>query len=148
MRADAIVELSDGSSRATATAGLPVIRAALEPIAGERFAGARLVAFAGIGRPEKFFAMLRKLGAELAETRPFPDHYRYRAADIAGLRRAADKGRAGLVTTAKDIVRLAPAARAGIDVLAVRIRWLDPMALAGLCAPIAAAANRHDKPGC
>ena len=79
------------------------------PVAGERLAGARLLAFAGIGRPEKFFATLRALGAELVGTRAFPDHHPYRAGEIDRLLRDAERAQARLVTTAKDIVRVPPA---------------------------------------
>ena len=106
-----------------------MLRATLEPQDGERFASARLIAFAGIGRPEKFFAALRRLGAELVIAQPFADHHRYREAEIARLRDGAAREDAQLVTTAKDWVRLPPSWRAGIEVLEVAIRWQDPAAL-------------------
>ena len=56
--------------------------AALRPVGGERFAGERLLAFAGIGRPEKFFATMRGLKSELVETRSFPDHHPFRAGEV------------------------------------------------------------------
>jgi tetraacyldisaccharide 4'-kinase len=119
------------------TAGaLPVLRAVLAPVAGERFVGSRLLAFAGIGRPEKFFATLRSLGAVLVDTRSFPDHYPYQCAHIERLRREADRTQARLVTTAKDIVRVPPANRSGIEVLEVEIRWANPTALHDLLRPI------------
>ena len=136
-RADAIVLLdadvqpcglqSLGIGRA-----LPVLHAVLRPVAGERLAGARLLAFAGIGRPEKFFTTLRALGAELVGTRAFPDHHRYRAGQIDRLLRAAERASARLVTTAKDIVRVPPQMRTTIEVLEVEIRWADPAALVEL----------------
>jgi tetraacyldisaccharide 4'-kinase len=106
------------------------------PVAGERFAGMRLVAFAGIGRPQKFFATLRRLGAQLVEMRAFPDHYRYRERDIAALRGAAARLESQLVTTAKDIVRVPSAERDGIEVLEIVIRWREPEKLARLMQPI------------
>ena len=140
-RADAVVLLTtqgEGSRHSPIALDdrATTIPAVLAPVAGERFAGMRVLAFAGIGRPEKFFAMLRGLGANLAGTSPFPDHHRFSAAEIARLRRAADDAGASLVTTAKDIVRIAPEMRDGIAVLAVEIRWPDPMALDRLLAPI------------
>jgi tetraacyldisaccharide 4'-kinase len=105
---------------------LPVIHAALEPIAGERLAGARLLAFAGIGRPVKFFATLEGLGATLVDTRSLPDHHSFRAGEIDELRRTAERARARLITTPKDIVRVPAEMRAGIEVLEVEIRWRDP----------------------
>jgi tetraacyldisaccharide 4'-kinase len=108
---------------------LPVLHAVLRPVAGERFAGARLLAFAGIGRPQKFFLTLQSLGAELVGTRPFPDHHPFRAGEIDRLLRTAERAQARLVTTAKDIVRVPAAMRAAIEVLDVEIDWADPAAL-------------------
>jgi tetraacyldisaccharide 4'-kinase len=114
----------------------PVLPALIAPIAGERLAGMRLFAFAGIGRPEKFFATLRGLGAEVIKTHAFPDHHRFRAREIAALRRAAERARSRLVTTAKDIVRLPPAERYDIEVLEIEILWRKPEPLARLLTPI------------
>ena len=112
------------------------MHAVLRPVAGERLAGERLLAFAGIGRPEKFFATLREFGAELVGTRSFPDHHPYRAGEIDQLLRAAERARARLITTAKDIVRVPPPMRAAIEVLEVEIRWADPAALVELLRPV------------
>jgi tetraacyldisaccharide-1-P 4'-kinase/lauroyl/myristoyl acyltransferase len=66
--------------------------------------GKPLFAFAGLADNEQFFASLRESGLQLTGTKGFPDHHRYTAADLAGLRR--DAGRATLVTTEKDAVKL------------------------------------------
>ena len=100
-------------------------------------AGERVLAFAGIGRPEKFFATLRELGAELVETRSFPDHHPFRAGEIDELLRAAERARACLITTAKDIVRVPAEKRAAIEVLEVEISWHDPDALHELLRSVA-----------
>ena len=104
--------------------GMRVIRASLAPNADDLAdLPPRLLAFAGIGRPDKFFATLAEAGHSPLETRAFADHRPYTDADIAALRaRAAELG-AGLVTTAKDFVRLPVAWRAGIEVLRVGLRW-------------------------
>ena len=68
--------------------------------------GRRLFAFAGIGRPEKFFATLRSAGLDMAEVREFPDHHPFSPADLAALRARAAKASLTLVTTEKDAVRL------------------------------------------
>jgi tetraacyldisaccharide 4'-kinase len=140
-RADGVILLGKGAQ--TKCAGLgetgtkqPMLSAALEPVGGERLAGSRLLAFAGIGRPEKFFTTLRELGAVLVDTRAFPDHHPFGAAEIEQLLNAADRAHARLVTTAKDIVRVPPAARQRIEVLEVEIRWQDPIAFAELLGPI------------
>jgi len=113
-----------------------VINAVLAPVNGERLSGMRLSAFAGIGRPEKFFATLRALGADLVSTRAFPDHHPFSIAELAGLRRDAERSDARLITTAKDIVRVPTAQRSGIDVLEVEIRWSDTKVLARLIGPL------------
>jgi tetraacyldisaccharide 4'-kinase len=134
-RADAIV-LLDGDTAPPGLAGsaCPILRAALAPVDGERFAGKRVVAFAGIGRPEKFFMTLRRLGAELVVEHKFPDHHRFSDAEIAALRAAAHREQALLVTTAKDAARLRPETRAGIEILDVRIGWRDRPGLDALLA--------------
>jgi tetraacyldisaccharide 4'-kinase len=148
-RADMVVLLTaDGEKHGKPVAGLgarPVVEAILTPVEGERFAGRRVLAFAGIGRPEKFFATLRRVGAELVVEHGFPDHHRYREPDITALRRAADRARAQLVTTSKDFVRLTSVARAAIEVLEVEIRWCDPVALAGLLGPVVLSAGGNGR---
>ncbi len=95
-------------------------------------AGVRVLAFAGIGRPEKFFASAAQAGAELVERRAFPDHHRYsRRAIEALLDRAAQRGAAPL-TTAKDAARLPPDLRPRVRVLGVRLAWEDPGAIEAL----------------
>ena len=106
----------------------------------ERLSGRRVLAFAGIGRPEKFFATLEDLGAEVVETRSFPDHHPYRAQEIESLRARAAELDALPVTTEKDAVRIEPDLRAGLEVLAVAVEWRDPEALQTLLEPISAAA--------
>lgn len=89
--------------------GKAVFRARLDPDPGaaERICGRRVLAFAGIGRPEKFFETVERCGAELVERRPFPDHHAYAAGELNSL--AEDAERTGLlpVTTEKDWVRIA-----------------------------------------
>jgi tetraacyldisaccharide 4'-kinase len=133
-RADAIVLIGDGE--VSVPAATPVLGAALEPVDGNRFASIPVIAFAGIGRPEKFFVSLRGLGAALVAERGFPDHHPYRAAELAALRREAASAGARLVTTRKDWVRLPPGERTGIDVLDVVLHWRDPAALDALLAPL------------
>src|SRR5579885_352667 len=65
-RAGAVALIGDGEPpAAVAASGRPVLRALLEPVAGERLFGQRVIGFAGIGRPAKFFRSLERLGAHL-----------------------------------------------------------------------------------
>ena len=84
------------------------LAARLEPDADVLAAlrGARVLAFAGIGDPEKFFRTLDTAGIEIAARRGFPDHHRYSASEATGLLRAADADGLVLVTTEKDFARL------------------------------------------
>lgn len=70
-------------------------------------AGRRVVAWCGIGNPPAFRRTLERLGAEIVEFRPFPDHHGYTADDIARLARLTTAARADLaITTLKDLVKL------------------------------------------
>ena len=110
--------------------GLPVLRADLLPATD--MAGQRALAFAGIGRPEKFFATLRQAGATLAGTRTFADHHRFSAGELDALRRKAAALDAVLLTTAKDFVRLPAAFRHGVNRFDVRLAWQAPEAAEAL----------------
>jgi tetraacyldisaccharide 4'-kinase len=66
----------------------------------------RVVAFAGIARPERFFNTLRSLGYEVARELTFADHHWYTARDIGSIQAAArDADAALIITTEKDAVR-------------------------------------------
>lgn len=148
-RADAIVVIGDGAEPdGVREAGRPVLRARLEPVEGERLAGAPIVAFAGIGHPDKFFATLRRVGAPVIAAHAFPDHHPFADSEIARLRREAERAGATLVTTAKDWVRLAPRQRAGIAVFEVELRWQDEAAVARLLSGILGRASTGHDFGC
>lgn len=138
VRADAVVIVGEGEPPIRGFAGA-VLRANL--VAERRFDGQRLFAFAGIGRPAKFFGLLRRLGAELVGSESFADHHRYSPADLAALRHAAKQTGANLITTEKDIVRLSAAQREGIDVLPVRAVFEDESELERLLSPLIARAR-------
>lgn len=134
-RADAVVLIGNGPDP-EGLYGQKILRADLAPTGGGELVGKPVVAFAGIGRPEKFFATLRTLGAVVADTREFPDHHPFRPAELAELRNEAARQGAILVTTAKDWVRLTPSERGGIAVVEVEIVWREPEMLAALLAPV------------
>ncbi|WP_029007192.1 tetraacyldisaccharide 4'-kinase [Azospirillum halopraeferens] len=130
-RADAVVVMGeDRAGIAALAAPLPVLHARLEPTAEAAALRERpVLAFAGIGRPEKFFATLRDLGALVVEAVPFPDHHPFTPNEVMRLAERAAALGATPVTTAKDAARLPEAARAMVRVLPVTVAWRDPAAL-------------------
>lgn len=74
-----------------------------------KFHGRRVYAFAGIANPDRFFGTLASLGADIVARRAFADHHMFSEAEARDLMEAAERGGAALVTTEKDIARLAGA---------------------------------------
>lgn len=109
---------------------LPVLRAYLAQ--GDeitQLTGRRVIAFAGIATPEKFFAPVEAAGAVLVSRVPFPDHHPFTNRDLRGLLDQAERLDAQLVTTPKDAVRLPPAMADKVQVVGVSLIWDDPGAV-------------------
>ncbi|MBY0225652.1 MAG: tetraacyldisaccharide 4'-kinase [Hyphomicrobium sp.] len=104
----------DSIARAVAPAFTGPVLSAQQMPAGESgwLAGTPVVAFAGIGNPQRFFQLLKRLGAHVVEERSFTDHHAFTNIDAADLLAAAQRLGAILVTTEKDLVRLAGASGA------------------------------------
>ena len=99
-----------------------VIEAELVPLStGMDWPGARVFAFAGIGRPEKFFDTLAALGADVAGTEAFADHAPYADRILTRLQSRAKALGAQLVTTEKDAVRIPMSWRQHVLTLPVRL---------------------------
>ncbi|MBX9635637.1 MAG: tetraacyldisaccharide 4'-kinase [Magnetospirillum sp.] len=130
-RADAVVLIGEDISCAAALLGdVPVLRARLVPgPEAAAFQGRKVVAFAGIGRPGKFFDTVEACGGELVSAHSFPDHHPYTRAEIAELIEEAEEAGALLATTAKDAVRVPREFRPMLSVLTVALEWEDPEAL-------------------
>jgi len=110
-RAAALLVVGAGApavDKAARERGVAVFHGALEPDAGAVAAlrGRKILAFAGIGDPEKFFATLAQAGIDAPVRRGFADHHRYSAAEARALIRAAEQDKLDLLTTEKDLARL------------------------------------------
>jgi len=127
-RADCVV-----ITRAEQVEDLPSIRAAVEQLVGavpvfssrmvtsgirkldgesadtESLQSQTLGAFCGVGNPESFFNHLRVEGFAPAFTRAFADHHNYNQSELDALvKEAKSRGAEGLITTAKDAIKLSP----------------------------------------
>jgi len=119
-------------------ASVPVLRAAVEPVNGTEFDQAPVLAFAGIGRPSKFYDSLRQAGAQIVQTRDFSDHHPFTPQELGDLRSEAARLDARLVTTQKDLMRLPSHERDGISSLDIRLVFDAPEQLAKIVTSVLA----------
>jgi tetraacyldisaccharide 4'-kinase len=144
LKADCLILVGEGTAAEEAVhlagrRGLPILHAHLKPQPDEDLRDRKLFAFAGIGRPKKFFASLKALGCDVRRTREFPDHHVYTEADVRTLLTEAEAEGLHLVTTSKDMVRLETAEgelfhwiASSTAVMEVRMEIDDEDRLAGL----------------
>lgn len=134
-RADLLLSLGDAAAQARFAArwpnlGVPHVTGRVLPLAmGMKWTGARVIAFAGIGNPQRFFATLRGEGAEVLREVALDDHQPLTEALIKRLELEALARGAQLVTTEKDAVRLPRHFRTQVLTLVVRLQIADWSAL-------------------
>lgn len=141
-RADLVLSVGDAAAQARFAAiwgrdvTRPQLQAELVPLhTGMDWSGLRVLAFAGIGQPEKFFATLRSVGATLLRAEALADHQPLSDRLMQRLLAEAALRGAQLVTTEKDAARLPLRYRTDVLTLPVRMVLRDP-------APLAAALTR------
>jgi tetraacyldisaccharide 4'-kinase len=134
-RAQALLVVGDAGPSARSVieatrAGGPLLltgRLVPDPAAVAELSGARVLAFAGIGDADKFFATLRDADIAVAATQRFADHHRFSASEAADLIAQAERSQLTLVTTEKDLARMT--GDAALAALAARSKAL-PVTLA------------------
>jgi tetraacyldisaccharide 4'-kinase len=112
-RTDALIVVGEGNAAGAVAASIaaqnkPVLTAQLkaDDAALSSLRGQRVLAFAGIGDPERFFRTLRSNGVEVAGQRAFADHHPFTQGEIEALVAEATRDALKLVTTEKDLARL------------------------------------------
>jgi len=112
-RTDALIVIGDGTAARTVAAaiaalGRPVLSAHLKADAASvvSLGGKRVLAFAGIGDPARFFRTLRASGIEVVAERAFADHHPFSKGEIETLIAEAKRDALTAVTTEKDVARL------------------------------------------
>ena len=131
-RADLLLSVGDAATQAAFDSQwadavtVPHLRGRLVPLqTGMDWTGARVLAFAGIGDPARFFTTLRALGAEVLREVALSDHQPLTPALMARILRDAAQAGAQPVTTEKDAVRLPAGIRRQVLVLPVRLEVAD-----------------------
>lgn len=142
-RANLVLTIGDHDAQARFTSNwghavtLPRVTGKLVPLpTGMPWDGLRVLAFAGIGHPEKFFRTLRGMGANLVRAEPLDDHQPLTEALMKRLEIEAKALSAQLVTTEKDAVRLPQSFRQKVLTLPVRLEIDDDAALSKALADI------------
>ena len=138
-RADLVVLLGGDNQdiRSTLPFGMPILtcRLAVEKEYGD-LQGKSVLAFAGIGRPEKFFSTLKTLDFNVIRSISFPDHHAYTDAEIYDLQMEAKSIGAVLVTTEKDKVRIPYSAQSSVEAIPVEVVWDDEQAVDSIVAKL------------
>jgi len=112
-RTDALIIVGSGTAAEAVANGItaqdkPVLRAQLVPdqASVNSLRGERVLAFAGIGDPARFFGTLKASGVEVVRSRAFADHHAFSKAELDSLIAEAAREALILVTTEKDLARL------------------------------------------
>lgn len=109
-----------------AVKALPHVSGTIEPLqTGMDWQGMEVLAFAGIGRPEKFYHTLKEMGVKVKATRSFDDHQTLSTSLLARLENEAWQLGAQLVTTEKDAVRLPKEWQQKVLTVPVRLKIHD-----------------------
>ncbi|MDR1694492.1 MAG: tetraacyldisaccharide 4'-kinase [Lactobacillaceae bacterium] len=122
-RADAVIIIGKDTKHIAKRVGnIPVFKGTMKP-ALKTLKGKKVIAFAGIGRPQKFYDTLQSLEAKLVETIDFPDHHNYTKEELEKIIHKSQGLNAKAYTTSKDFVKIPLELRENFNVLEIEIDW-------------------------
>lgn len=121
-RAQAVVMIGHDEQNIAQRVSLPTFHAKIKEVQPED-APRDVLAFAGIGHPEKFYASLEKCGFHVVETFDFPDHHFYTREELTALIKKADAENLALYTTTKDFVKIPSDLQSKFRVLEIEVAW-------------------------
>ena len=127
-RAQAIIIIGEDKHNLQKRFNLPCFLANIKPLS-QNIDNPNIIAFAGIGNPQKFYNSLKECGFNLLETYDFPDHHYYSETELQNLINLAQQQNALLYTTSKDFVKIPPQLQQHFKVLEISIEWQTPQDL-------------------
>ena len=125
-RADALIILGKDKHNLAERSKLPVFFGHTEVSQTISDKSHKVLAFAGIGHPQKFYHTLSQQGLDVVETIDFPDHHFYTRDDIKKILHQAESLDAVVYTTTKDFVKIPTLYQHQINVLEVSVVWDEP----------------------
>ena len=124
-RADALIILGKDKHNLAERTKLPIFYGHTET-AQTAINQENVVAFAGIGHPQKFYHTLSQQGFNVVETFDFPDHHYYTKDEIEKILQRAKELQAEVYTTSKDFVKIPAIYHKSINVLEIAVVWNKP----------------------
>lgn len=127
-RAQAALIIGDDEYNLSATLPLPCFKGKIIAQKPD-LKNNRVIAFAGIGRPQKFYTSLLEQGIELVKTFDFPDHHFYTEEELQNILAEAKEKQLDVITTGKDFVKIPSHLQPQFKVLNITIQWENPVEL-------------------
>lgn len=124
-RADALIIMGKDKHNLSKLSGLPTFFAHTEPVQTS-ISNLNVIAFAGIGHPQKFYHTLNRYGFNVIETIDFPDHHFYTRSELEDILTRAQKQNSVVYTTAKDYVKIPSSLQNEFKVLDIAVIWDEP----------------------
>lgn len=125
-RADAVIIMGKDKHELAQKCGLPVFFGHTEASQSSIDGSQDVIAFAGIGHPQKFYHTLKQQGFNVVKTVDFPDHHFYTRDELDKIIAEAKKLNAQIYTTGKDFVKIPALYHNDINVLDVAVVWDNP----------------------